>query len=142
MIADLEAQIRTASGKGVARRLRAQGKVPAVLYGRGCEPRPLTIDGRELGRLLTRSARIVNVNYPDESGPVKRQALIKEVQFDPIRVDDILHLDLHEIAAGQKIEVLVPVRTTGQPAGLVENGVFARELREVTVRCLPWGPPP
>ncbi len=137
MIADLEAQIRTACGKGVARRLRAQGKVPAVLYGRGREPRPLTIDSRQLGRLLTRSTRVVNVNYPDESGPVKRQALIKEVQYDPIRVDDILHLDLHEIAAGQKIDVTVPVRTTGQPAGLVEGGVFARELREITVRCLP-----
>ena len=94
---------RETSGKGAARSLRRLGKVPGVLYGRGRETEPITIDAMELQRLLAiggASSTLLDVTV-DNGKPV--QALIRELQRNPLRPEDILHVDLYEVHAGEQI---------------------------------------
>jgi large subunit ribosomal protein L25 len=134
MIENLSATPREDTGKEKVKRLRAGGKVPAVLYGKGVESRSLTLDARELETVLEK-AHVVNVSVEGDKGKV--QALVKEVQRDPVQVHLVLHVDLHEIKKGETIHVNVPVRALGQPIGLTEGGIFAHELREVVIETLP-----
>src|SRR3989442_10314859 len=105
--ATLSAAPRAGTGKGVARTLRREGKVPAVIYGRGRKPEPLVLDALALERLLAKvrhATTLVDVTV-ESRPPVK--ALIRGIQRDPIRPTDILHIDLYEVHADEKITVEV-----------------------------------
>lgn len=129
---------RETSGKGAARSLRRLGKVPGVLYGRGRETEPITIDALELKRLLAvrgASSTLLDVTV-DNGTPV--QALIRELQRNPLRPDDILHVDLYEVHAGEQIQLSVPIHLVGSAEGVRnEGGVLDHSLRELDIKVLP-----
>jgi len=135
--ATLEANIRQDSGKGVARTLRREGKVPAVIYGRGRDPEALVLDAGILSRLISKinSSTPVDVTVADRE-PVR--ALIREVQRNPVRPEDILHIDLYEIHAGETIQLSVPVHLEGIPEGVRNfGGVLDQSMRELEIKVLP-----
>jgi large subunit ribosomal protein L25 len=136
--ANLEATPRDKAGKGVARSLRRAGKVPAVIYGRGRQPEALAVDTTALTRLLTEIAAattLVDVNVPGRA-PVK--ALIREIQRNPVRPADIIHLDLYEVHADEQITVEVPVHFVGIPEGVRNfGGVLDQTTHALTVKVLP-----
>src|ERR1043166_2310986 len=115
--ATIQAARRTRSGKGAARSLRREGRSPAFISGRGREPEALAVDTGALTRLLSQvsaSTTLVNVAVEGRA-PVK--ALIREIQRDPVRPADIIHLDFYEVHADEKIIVEVPVKLVGVPEG-------------------------
>ena len=136
--ASLSAEPRTVTGKGAARDLRRRGRIPAVIYGHHREPQALDIDAIAATRLLQAigsAATLVDVTITGRE-PVK--VLIREVQRNPVRPVDIIHLDLYEISADEKITVEVPVHLVGIPDGVRNSGgVLDHLLHEIEIRVLP-----
>lgn len=135
--ATLSAQPRTGTGKGVSRKLRASGRIPAVVYGHQEETRSVTIDAHELDRLLARvhvENTIIDLAIEGERAPVK--ALVREIQTHPYR-EDVLHVDFYQIHAGVAVTVEVPIRLVGTAAGVRAGGIMQHALIELEIRCLP-----
>ncbi|HEX5387993.1 MAG TPA: 50S ribosomal protein L25 [Gemmatimonadales bacterium] len=134
----LTVNTRAETGKGAARALRRAGKVPGVIYGHGRDPEAVTVDTAALGRMLVgvnAATAIVDVTV-DDRAPVK--ALIREIQRDPLRGSDILHLDLYEVHADEQIELSVPIELTGIPDGVRNfGGILDHSLRDLDIRVLP-----
>lgn len=134
----LAAESRTSKGKGAARSARRAGRVPAVIYGHHREPASLTVDANALSRLLTveHGMRALLDIAVDGKAPVK--ALIREIQRNPVRRQDIVHIDLYEVNANEKITVKVPVHLTGTADGVRNGGgILEHPMRELTVKVLP-----
>ncbi|HET7601301.1 MAG TPA: 50S ribosomal protein L25 [Gemmatimonadales bacterium] len=134
----LQVASRSRTGKGAARALRREGKVPGIIYGHGRDPEAVTVDTAALGRMLTSGSAataIVDVTV-DGRAPVK--ALIREIQRNPVRPAEILHLDLYEVHADEKIVLEVPVRLIGIPDGVRNHGgVLDHSLRELEIKVFP-----
>jgi large subunit ribosomal protein L25 len=131
------AESRDSRGKNEARRLRASGSMPAVLYGGTGEATPLAVNPKELTRILnskTGHNTIFNLNVTGrENAPV----MIIDWQYDPIK-DSLLHVDLKRIDLSQRITVKVPVVTQGDPKGVkIQGGIHEIVTREVEIECLP-----
>jgi large subunit ribosomal protein L25 len=138
--AALSASTRAATGKGVARKLRAGGQVPGVVYGHAREPLPLTLDTRELERLLDRIAAASTVIDLAIDG-TPRRTLIREIQRDPVR-RVILHVDFMELVAGETVTVEVRIAYEGTPAGVkVGGGIFEEVLHELEIEVDPGNIP-
>ena len=131
----LKAQVRELSGKGVARKARARGKVPAVVYGRGMKNVSIELDRRELVTALHTDAGM-NVLLDLEIDGTTTLALTKELQRDPV-LGTLLHADFIKVDRKQAVEVEVPVHVVGEAAGVKEGGVLEHPLFQVHVRCLP-----
>src|SRR5436190_6686162 len=115
--ATLSATIRQSTGKGAARSLRREGKVPGVIYGHGRAAEPVVVETAALAKMLvgiSAGTTIVDVAI-DGRTPVK--ALIREIQRDALRPAEILHLDLYEVRADEQITLAVPVHLVGIPDG-------------------------
>lgn len=113
----VSAELRTQFGKGFARRLRAAGQIPAVLYGHGQDPVHLALPGHQIALLVRRANALLELSV----GSAQHLALVKDVQRDPVR-QIIEHVDLLVVKKGEKIEVDVPVLVTGEPAaGTIVN---------------------
>ena len=129
---------REAGGKGAARSLRRLGKLPGVLYGRGRDTEPIVIDAMTFQRLVAKggaSSTLLDVSV-DNGKPV--QALIRELQRNPIRPEDILHVDLYEVHADEQIQLSVPIHLVGSPEGVRnDGGVLDHSLRELEIKVLP-----
>jgi len=135
----LEAQARPGTGKGVARKLRAAGKVPAVLYGRGVAPEPVAVDRMALMRAFkTDAGRNVLIDLLVDGET--HLTLARELQRDPVR-GSILHVDFLKIARDVAIEVDVPIHIEGDSPGVKEGGVVEHHLWNVRVSCLPTSVP-
>jgi large subunit ribosomal protein L25 len=136
--ANLQVSTRTTRGKGAARTLRRSGKVPGVIYGHGRAPESVAVDSTALHKMLvgiSAATTIVDVAI-DGRAPVK--ALIREIQRDSLRPGQILHLDLYEIQAHEKITLEVPVRLVGIPDGVRNfGGVLDHSLRDLEIEVLP-----
>jgi large subunit ribosomal protein L25 len=136
--ANIQAQTRSHTGKGAARTLRRTGKVPAVIYGHDRPSEAVTVETLALTKLLgsiSAATTIVDVTV-DQRAPVK--ALIREIQRDPLRPVNILHLDLYEVKAHEKVTVSVPVRLVGIPDGVRNfGGVLDQVLYSLEVEVLP-----
>jgi large subunit ribosomal protein L25 len=138
--ASLSATPRTESGKGAARKLRAAGEVPAVVYGSGREPESLAVNARELEKLLS---RISAENTLVELGLGGRaiRTLIREIQRHPFK-RHILHVDFLELVAGETVTVAVPLVLVGVPEGVrTGGGVMDQVLRDLSVVCDPGNIP-
>ena len=139
---DLKVERRPATGKGVARKLRQRGRIPAIFYGEE-EPIPVTVDPKILLRALGTAAGenvILNLTIVDTEEHA-RKAMVKEVQVDPV-TGAVLHADLLAISMERPIEVGVPVELVGVASGVKEEGgVVAQVLRDLAVRCLPGAIP-
>src|SRR6266850_1715968 len=124
--ASLNANPRTEKGKGVARKLRAAGQVPGVIYGHGREPQPLTVNAREFDRLAER-VRITSTVIELALDGRTARTLVRELQRDPIR-RTVLHVDFQELVAGEKVNVSVPLRFVGTPEGVKTGGGILEEV--------------
>lgn len=133
--ANLDAKPRTERGTGVARKLRQSGQVPAIIYGHGREPQSLSIDTRELERLLDRVAFASTVIELAIDGRSAR-TLIRELQRHPVK-KSILHVDFQELVAGEKVTVSIPLVFTGSAAGVREGGILDQVMHELTIRVDP-----
>ena len=105
----LVAEARTSFGKGAARKIRAVGKVPAVIYGHGTEPQHVTLPGHEVSLILRKSNQVLELDIEGKS----TLALVKDVQKDPVR-QLIEHIDLVIVRKGEKVTVDVPVHVEGE----------------------------
>ncbi|WP_197686540.1 50S ribosomal protein L25/general stress protein Ctc [Thermanaeromonas toyohensis] len=134
----LTVQPRQKTGKGPARRLRQQGLLPAILYGRDAGNLPIMIKLKELQRVLEREGEraLVKVHLEKDGARQEYMALLREVQRDPIR-GDLLHVDLYQVPAGEKITVTVPVVLEGEPRGVKAGGILQHGLSELEIECLP-----
>ena len=141
---EMEALVRDKTGKGVARKLRAQGMIPAIIYGQASEPIPLAVNAHEFQKLLTRAKgeRILfTLNLKDNGSSQEKLALIKEFQFHPVN-DSIRHVDFYEVAMDRELHVEVPVKLVGKARGVeVEKGVLEIKRRTLEVACLPTNIP-
>jgi large subunit ribosomal protein L25 len=134
--AQLSANARENSGKGAARKLRSEGRVPAVVYGHGRDPQPLSINTRELERLLDHIAAESTVIDLDIDGKGAR-TLIREIQRHPFK-RQILHVDFQELVAGEKITVRLPIVLMGVPDGVrMDGGILDQTMRELEVEVDP-----
>jgi large subunit ribosomal protein L25 len=136
--ASLSAQTRSSTGKGAARSLRRAGAVPAVIYGHNRAPETLAVDSATLLRLLTvirAGSTILDVTV-DGRAPVK--ALIREIQRNPLRSTDILHVDLYEVSADEKITLEIPVHLIGTADGVRNfGGIMDQVMHKVEIRVFP-----
>jgi large subunit ribosomal protein L25 len=133
---------RTASGKGAARSLRRAGKIPAVVYGHHRVAEALALDATTFGRLLTSIGAATAMIDLTVEGREPVKALIREVQRDPVRPSNLLHVDLYEVRADEKITVEIPVHLTGIPSG-VRNfaGVLDHILHKIEIEVFPGDMP-
>jgi large subunit ribosomal protein L25 len=134
----LAAESRSNTGKGAARALRRQGRVPATIYGHGIDSRSLSVAHTELFKLLEvigGEAALLDVAI-DGASPVK--ALVREVQRNPVRRADVIHLDLYAVTEGEPITVEIPVHIVGTAEGVRnQGGVLDHHLHRITLKVLP-----
>ena len=133
----LNVSTRQGRGRGASRRDRSAGKIPAILYGKNNEPVQLTVATPEFRRLVKAiggSASLIEIQRPDGSPTL---SFIREIQRNPI-TDEFVHIDLHEVAAGEKMSVVVTVHAIGESTGVKnEAGVLEVVSHQVHIRCLP-----
>ncbi len=134
--ASLNGSARADRGTGIARKLRRDGKIPAVIYGHGREPESLTVDARELEKLLTGHSAASTVIELSLSGKVAK-TLIRELQRHPVK-RNVIHVDFQELVAGEKVTVSVPLRFTGTADGVRNSGGILEEtMHQVHIRVDP-----
>jgi large subunit ribosomal protein L25 len=135
----LKAETRDSVGKGAARKIRAAGRVPAVLYGPEVEPQRVAVDARQLWHALHTDAGM-NVLIDLQVDGNEYLTLPREVQRDIVR-GTLLHVDFLRIRKDVAIQVDVPVHLVGESQGVKEGGVVEHHLWEVKVECLPTDVP-
>jgi large subunit ribosomal protein L25 len=136
--AKFSVESRETKGKGAARKLRASGLAPGVVYGGGREATPIAFDVSRFEKLLEKSHGGINtlIDLEGNSAAAGRTVIAKELQREPVR-GAITHIDFYEIDLKEKIAVSVPVHLTGTPEGVVNGGVLDQQLREIELLCLP-----
>jgi len=124
--ASLGAETRTDTGKGVARKLRANGRVPGIVYGHAREAQALSVNARELDRLLgsiAAGSTVIDLSL----GSATTKTLIREIQRHPFK-KVILHIDFQELVAGEKVTVDVPLVFVGVPEGVRLSGALLEQI--------------
>ena len=140
---ELTIKRREATGKEVAKRLRRAGTVPAILYD-GRKAETITVDPKAVLRMIhghEGTTQLLTLKFDGDGGGAARLAIIRELQFDPV-TEQLLHVDLQEVAADRAITVQVSVRPVGEAAGVREQkGILNLVLHELSVSCLPTAIP-
>lgn len=135
--AKLTVQERESRGSAESRRLRRQGLIPGVLYGRGKTPHAICVPERELRRVLTGDGGLNAIlDVVLEGQQTTHPSILKEYQQHPVK-GGIIHVDLQEVRLDQPIQARVVVELVGEPQGVTEGGVLSQVNREVTVEALP-----
>ena len=133
----LEAQPRDAGTKNHARRVRRDGKIPAVVYGAGKDSLPGSVDPRHVLRILHSATGHNTIFDLALNGGEQTKAMIVDWQYEPIK-GRLLHIDLLRIALDKVLKVSVPILLKGEAAGVKqEGGILEQMLREVEIECLP-----
>jgi large subunit ribosomal protein L25 len=134
----LEVSRREDGGKNVARRYRASGKVPAVVYGGHRDPVAITVDRKLVSELIhksehgVRSIFLLKMTGTDQ----QRHAMIKDIQIDPIS-RRMTHIDFVRVVMDEVVRLTIPVHLTGSSIGVKEGGILDWQMRELHVECLP-----
>jgi large subunit ribosomal protein L25 len=135
----LNAFPRSLGRRAGAKKLRSEGRIPAIIYGGKSKPQNVEINAREIGDLILHSVSenlLVDLAIKDDASP-KRLALVQEVQHHPLS-GHVLHVDFHEVSPTEKVTIMVPVETTGEAAGVKNSGgVLEHVLFKLKVRALP-----
>ena len=135
----LQVSKRQSGGKGPARRLRASGKIPAVVYGHGKQNVDVVLDSQAFGKFLGKmrsEAELISLEL-DGGGDGERLTLIKALQRHPV-TDRIIHVDFFEINPNEQLHISVPLHFIGTPIGVTDQGGMLEFLqRELPVICLP-----
>ncbi len=130
---------RKAVGKSAARKIRRQGEIPAIFYGKETQPIPLIVNLNELKQALSTEAgenTILELHIKDNGGEITKLALLKDIQFDYL-TNKPIHFDFQEVLLREKISVKVPVKIVGKAAGVKEGGILEEILREIEIECFP-----
>jgi len=142
-VLELKAQVRKGSGKGVSRKLRASGSIPAVLYGSGSDSTSLSIRSAELVDLLRAEkgeAGFIKLVIEGEGKNLEKLSMIKELQTNPV-THTLIHADFYEIRMDHKLTMDVPLHLIGQPIGVEMGGEIHQFKRDLKVSCLPSAMP-
>lgn len=139
---ELLVKVRNNTGKGVARKLRGEGLIPAIFYGHKSEPMALSLNPTELKKIInSESGRNTLITLKFEGKKEKeRVALLKDLQLTPLK-RTYLHADLYEVLMDEKITARVPIHFVGKAVGVKEGGIEQHSRREIDVRCLPGNLP-
>jgi large subunit ribosomal protein L25 len=134
----LKAELRSETGRSAARKLKARGIVPAVIYGAKEKPQPLQVAARDINTILKHASGeniLVELEIAGEKSG--KTALVQEIQHAPVG-GNILHIDFHAISMDEKIQAEVPVEPLGIANGVKNfGGLLEQNLRFLTVECLP-----
>jgi len=131
----LSAESREGTGKGVARKLRQKGQIPAVIYGRKRAAQSIIVNPDALRKLLRGEAGLNTLIDLTLAGATST-VLVKGLERDPVR-GTYLHADFYEVDLTQKVTVSVPVHLVGKAAGIEMGGILDHPLRELSIECLP-----
>ena len=134
----LSATRRSGTGRSAVRKIKAQGAVPAIIYGGKNKPEPLQVSKRDISLLLSRaSGENILVELEIDGEKTGRLALMQEVQHAPLG-GDILHVDFHAVSMDEMIEADVPLESTGIAEGVKTfGGLLEQNLRSLEIECLP-----
>ena len=135
----LTAHLRKEHGKGAARKLRQADRMPAVFYGPKAEPLSLTVDIRELEKVMRQTSSeniFLELRIESNGGSDKRTVILKELQVHPLS-HRYFHADFYEIPMDKELGFQIPIHFVGTPVGAVKGGVLEQTLRELSVTCLP-----
>ena len=135
----LKAQTREDRGKGAARKLRAKGLVPGVLYGQGAEPQAISLSSQDLLHFFHATHGATAVVDIEIDG-TRHMAIPREVQKDHLR-GRYIHVDFLEVRGDEKVKMTVEIHETGEAAGVKAGGVIEHHMREVEIECLPGDVP-
>ena len=132
----LAVEVRESRGKGAARKLRAVGQAPAVVYGRGKDPVAVALSPKALDRIIKTHHAGLNalIDLKGEGALAGRTVMVKDLLREPIK-GDILHVDLLEVDLKAQIEVAVPVHLHGTPHGVTMGGLLDHSLHHVDIIC-------
>jgi large subunit ribosomal protein L25 len=134
----LEVERREATGKEVAKKLRREGRVPAVVYGAHRDPVAITVDRKSVSELIqksdhgVRSVFLLKMKGTDQ----QRHAMIKDITIDPIS-RKMMHIDFVRVLMDEKVRLTVPVHLNGTAIGVKEGGLLDFQIRDLHVECLP-----
>ncbi|MCP1312279.1 50S ribosomal protein L25 [Paenibacillus tyrfis] len=138
MATSLKAEARTGRTKSDRNRLRAEGKVPGVVYGKKVTQTPIAIDQKELLALLkTNPHAVIDLDVPQFG---KQLVMINEVQRDALS-RQLLHVDFHQINMDEPVQTTVRLEYIGDPEGVKVGGILQIQHHEIEIRCLPQNIP-
>ncbi|AHD07644.1 50S ribosomal protein L25 [Paenibacillus larvae] len=130
----LQGTTRNKGTRGELNKLRKEGKIPAIVYGKTLVSSPLALEKKHVLALLkTHPNAVIDLDIPEVG---KRPVMISQVQRDPIN-GDVVHLDLHQINLDEPVRTAVALEFTGEPADVKEGGILQIQTAELEVRCLP-----
>lgn len=132
----VSANVRTAGGKGPARRLRASGRIPAVAYGKGRPARSLAVSPEEVMAVIKSELGVNSLIRLEVDGQESLNVLLTDYQYHPV-TRKLLHADFVEVDLEQPVEVKVPLELTGKAQGVVMGGRLLQVYREIPIRCVP-----
>jgi large subunit ribosomal protein L25 len=134
----LKAERRTATGRSAARKLKARGAVPAIIYGGKDKPQPLQLSARDIDAMLSHaSGENILVELEIDGEKSNRMALVKEIQHSPVG-SDVLHVDFHAVSMDETIQADVPLEALGIANGVKNfGGLLEQSLRSLAIECLP-----
>jgi large subunit ribosomal protein L25 len=136
-IAELAVETRTETGKGISRRLRRQGKIPAVRYGSQCPIGLYAVDRMAVERLLVENpGALVALDLDGRGADDEHLSIVKDAQRHPV-TGWLTHVDFYGVRYGEPIEVEVPVVFEGKAQGVIEGGLLQPVRRSLEIRCLP-----
>jgi large subunit ribosomal protein L25 len=139
-VGKLTVKRRNKTGKGVSRKLRAQGRLPGICYGSQLQPISVDFDGRAFRASLDPARRqntVLDLTIEDDGQPAQNLAvMVKEYQIHPIR-REVTHVDFVAVDLTQDVTVQVPLLFTGKAKGIVEGGVMHVVMHELQIRCKP-----
>ena len=136
----LKAVVRTAKGKGAARKSRKAGRLPAIVYSKGEDTLSIEVSPHELSLLLRRPLRRNALIELELDGQAARHVMVRDIQKHPVR-RDLVHVDFVQVDPAQEVIAQVPIATTGRAQSVVEGGKLEQVRRYVTVSCLPTAIP-
>jgi len=135
---ELQADFRDDQGKGASRRLRRQGKIPAIIYGGKLAPRQISLDHQKLLTLID-NEKLYSSILRLQVGNETHEAIIKDVQMHPAK-KAIVHIDMQRVLADEKIRIYVPIHFIGAaaaPGVKTQGGIVSHRISDVEVICLP-----
>lgn len=137
----MKIEARTSTGKGISRKLRAAGRIPGVVYGRGMEPVPVSLDPKALAAAIAGEGGINNLITLQGGGSLDQTVVIvADIQRDALR-GNAEHVDLHQVNMNEKVRVNVPVSLQGTAAGVKEGGLLDFAHHTLHIECLPGSIP-
>lgn len=134
----INAEVRKSAGTSANNKLKTKGRIPAILYGQGKDTTMLTLGKLDFENVFKKNNKraIYSVNFNDGAKNVVKNTLIKDIQYDPIKLR-IMHVDFYEYDEHKKIRTMVPVITHGTPIGLKKGGILTHIKDQVEIDCLP-----